>query len=167
LVSGTKVPPLMKTFWAFAKKPEPEPRLERFRSNSVAACMTEPDDEDDNGLRPTVDICVGEVPVIPRKKIPSWPHLIPFVPAGSVQDPICILLPVVVSTTAPLHLLPSVLLTSIRKPSAYGAEKSTAQLTPGPPSAPDWQFGSLVVVPLMKLLNTAWIMGLPLESGRD
>ena len=52
------------------------------------------------------------------------------------------------------------------KPSAYSAENSTAQLTPGPPSAPDWQFESSVVVPLMKLLNTAWMMGLPLESGR-
>lgn len=43
---------------------------------------------------------------------------------------------------------------------------STAQLTPAPPSAPLLQFGSVEVVPAMKLEKAAWSWGLELVLGR-
>lgn len=43
---------------------------------------------------------------------------------------------------------------------------SIAQLTPAPPSAPSLQFGSVEVVPAMKLEKAAWSLGLELVSER-
>ena len=95
---------------------------------------------------------------------PPWWPTIPFVPAGSVYDPICTSLPLI-STAVPVHVEPSVLRMTSSNPFEYSAGNSTLQLTPGPPSAPSEQLLSVVVEPSMKLEKTAWMMGFPFESS--